>query len=69
MRLLKPPHHLHLFASQLLPWFHALAVSSLFFPNLPPTTPTPLLFLTIALAFSFFICQTSGMDDGELCVA
>lgn len=37
-RILKPLHHLHLFAARLLPWFHALAISSSsFFPNVPPS--------------------------------
>lgn len=55
----------------LLPWARSSAIFYSFF--VPPphlNTPPPRFFLpplTPALAFAFFICQTSGMDDGELC--
>lgn len=46
------------------PFFYSPFVSSV-----PPPRSRFFLSLTLALAFPFFICQTSGMDDGELCVA
>lgn len=54
----------HLYLST-APHSPGLALRPFFILPLSPSS----FFLTLALAFSFFICQTSGMDGGELRVA
>lgn len=59
-------HHLLLSAAQLVLCFHSFF--QFFIICQCPLAPF-ILSLTLALAFFLSICQTSGMDDGESCVA
>lgn len=53
--------------SLLLLCFHASSFLLLHSFLMSPSPPFSLLSLTLALAFSLSICQTSGMDDGVVC--